>query len=217
MNFTLKGNTTVIASLRHSGKSELARMLILKEKKKFDSIFVISPTNKCNCFYDFIDDQRNIIENYSDEWITQLFSSMEKLNLGKNEKSDDAVHTLLVIDDSASGDGFKNSKSLERLFTIGRHFFISTVVICQRIKSLSTTCRINTIFLIVGTLNQQSKKILEDEYTLANIEKSKFQEIYRNAVKNFGFLIINNSAGNQENLNSYYGSVRVPINKLKVH
>ena len=43
MNFTLKGNTTVIASLRHSGKSELARMLILKEKKKFDSIFVISP------------------------------------------------------------------------------------------------------------------------------------------------------------------------------
>ena len=141
MNFSLKGNSTVIASLRHSGKSELARMLILKEKHKFQSIFVISPTNKCNCFYDFID-QKNIIDNYSDEWITELFSSMEKLNLGKNQKSSDAVHTLLVIDDSASGDGLKNSKSLERLFTIGRHFFISTVVICQRIKSLSTTCRI---------------------------------------------------------------------------
>ena len=216
MNFSLKGNTTVIASLRHSGKSELARMLILKEKNRFQSTFVISPTNKCNCFYDFID-KKNVIDNYSDEWITELFSSMEKLNLGKNQKSSDAVHTLLVIDDSASGDGLKNSKSLERLFTIGRHFFISTVVICQRIKSLSTTCRINTIFLIVGTLNEQSKKILQDEYTLANIEKSKFQEIYRNAVKDFGFLIINNSAGNQENLNSYYASIRVPIDKLKVH
>ena len=216
MNFTLKGNTTVIASLRHSGKSELARMLILKEKNNFDSIFVISPTNKCNCFYDFID-QRNVIDNYSDEWVNQLFSKMEKLNLGKNEKSSDAVHVLLVIDDSASGEGFKNSKSLEKIFTIGRHFFISVIVICQRIKSLSTTCRINTIFLLVGTLNQQSKKILEDEYTLANIQKDKFQEMYRDAVKNFGFLIINNSAGNQEDLNSYYASIRVPIDKLKVH
>ena len=96
MNFTLKGNTTVIASLRHSGKSELARMLILKEKNNFDSIFVISPTNKCNCFYDFID-QRNIIDKYSDEWVNQLFSKMEKLNLGKNEKSSDAVHVLFII------------------------------------------------------------------------------------------------------------------------
>ena len=34
MNFTLRGNATVIASLRHSGKSELARMLILNGKKK---------------------------------------------------------------------------------------------------------------------------------------------------------------------------------------
>ena len=216
MNFSLKGNTTVIASLRHSGKSELARMLILKEKHKFQSIFVISPTNKCNCFYDFID-QKNIIDNYTDEWVNELFSSMEKLNLGKNEKSTDAVHTLLVIDDSASGEGFKNSKSLEKLFTIGRHYFISTLVICQRIKSLSTTIRINTNFLIVGNLNQQSKKLLLDEYTLATIEKDKFKQVYDTATKNFGFLIINNSAGDHSNLNSYYASIRVPIDKLKVH
>ena len=77
MNFTLRGNATVIASLRHSGKSELARMLILngkKKKKKLflknDSIFIISPTNKCNKFYDFID-QKNIVKNYSDEWINR--------------------------------------------------------------------------------------------------------------------------------------------------
>ena len=142
---------------------------------------------------------------------------MEKLNLGKNEKSSDAVHTLLVIDDSASGEGFKNSKSLEKIFTIGRHFFISVVVICQRVKSLSTTCRINTNFLIVGILNEQSKKLLLEEYTLANIKKDKFLEIYRDATKNFGFLIINNSAGNEGNMNSYYASIRVPIDKLKVH
>ena len=216
MNFSLKGNAIVISSLRHSGKSELARMLILKEKTKFQYIFVISPTNKCNCFYDFID-KKNIIDNYSDEWVNELFSKMEQLNLGKNEKSTDAVHTLLVIDDSASGEGFKNSKSLEKLFTIGRHYFISTLVICQRIKSLSTTIRINTNFLIVGNLNQQSKKLLLDEYTLATIEKEKFKQVYDTATKNFGFLIINNSAGDHSNLNSYYASVRVPIDKLKVH
>ena len=120
------------------------------------------------------------------------------------------LYILLVIDDSASNDGFKNSKSIEKLFTIGRHFFISVIVIRQRIKSLSTTCRIITTYLIIGKLNSQSKNIYFSKYR-------KIQEMYRNAVKKIDFLIINSSGGNSDDLNSYYASIRVPYDKLKVY
>ena len=215
MNFSLVNNTVVICGMRRSGKSELARILVMNEISKFHHIFAISPTNKCNNFYNEFVDEKNIILNYSGEWVDQLFLKMEELNLGKNKNSAGIIHTLLIIDDSASNEGFKSNNSLERLFTIGRHYHISVLLICQRIKSLSTTCRINTNFLLCGLLNKQSVEITIHEYCLGDIETQKFKEIYKTATKNFGFLIINNSSSD-EDLNSYYASIRVPPEKIKV-
>ena len=215
MNFTLLENTIVICGMRRSGKSELARILIMNEKKKFNHIFAISPTNKCNKFYDEFVEEKNIISNYSGEWVDQLFVQMENVNLGKNKNSENIINTLLIIDDSASNEGFKTNNSLEKLFTIGRHYFISVLLICQRIKSLSTTCRINTNFLLCGLLNKQSTDLLIHEYALGDIESKKFKEIYKKAVENFGFLIINNSSSDS-NMNSYYASIRIPKEKIKV-
>ena len=62
MNFKLKGNTTVISSLRHSGKSELCRMLMLSQQEDFDHVFVVSCTNKCNIFYDWVNPNNILTE-----------------------------------------------------------------------------------------------------------------------------------------------------------
>ena len=215
MNFSLLNNTVVICGMRRSGKSELGRILVKTEKSKFNHVFAISATNNCNNFYNEFVDEKNIILIYSEEWVNQLFAKMEEMNLGKNKNSPDIVNTLLIIDDSASNEGFKSSNSLERLFTIGRHYHISVLLICQRIKSLSTTCRINTNFLICGLLNKQSVDLLIQEYSLGDIETKTFQEKYRIAVQNYGFLIICNSSSD-ENLNSYYASIRIPKDKIKV-
>ena len=215
MNFKLKGNTTVISSLRHSGKSELCRMLMLSQQEDFDHVFVISCTNKCNNFYDWVN-PNNILTEFSDEWIDLLIKKCEELNLGKTKNSIDSVETLLVLDDCASSSNFKGSRGLEKLFTLGRHYHLSLIVLTQRIRSLSTTCRINTNFLICGLLNQQSIKLLLDEYTLGKISKKEFETTYRESTLDYGFLIINNSAGNSDSLNCYYSSIRVPKDKIKV-
>ena len=215
MNFKLLNNTVVISSLRNSGKSELCRMLILSQKSDFDHIFAISSTNKCNNFYDFID-QKNVLTEFDDQWIDLLLKKCEEINLGKIKSSIDAIHTLLILDDCASSSSFKSSRSLERLFTLGRHYHLSLIVITQRIKSLSTTCRINTNFLICGLLNQQSIKLLLEEYTLGQISKNDFEKMYREATSDYGFVIINNSAGKSNSLNSYYASIRIPKDKIKV-
>ena len=96
MNFSLVDNTVVICGMRKSGKSELARILVMNEKDKFHHIFAISPTNNCNNFYNEFVDEKNIILNYSGEWVDQLFAKMEEMNLGKNKNSAGIVSTLLI-------------------------------------------------------------------------------------------------------------------------
>ena len=216
MNVTLKLNATIICGMRNSGKSEIARTLILAEKDKFDIIFAISPTDACNGFYNFIEKQ-NVIEDYSEEWVDALISKMKDKNLGKNARSPDAYHCLLVIDDCGGNSGWKNSRSLEALFSKGRHYMISTLVIIQRIRSVSVTVRTNVNFLYVSVMNASSEKILLEEFTLGDISKIEFKNLLKKETQNYGFLIINNSASTQSiSLNSYYASIRVPIDKLKV-
>ena len=216
MNVTLKLNATIICGMRNSGKSEIARTLILSEKDKFDCIFAISPTDACNGFYSFIEKQ-NVIENYSDEWVEALIEKMKNKNLGKNANSPDAYHCLLIIDDCGGNSGWKNSRSLEALFSKGRHYMISTLVIIQRIRSVSVTVRTNVNFLYVSVMNASSEKILLEEFTLGDISKTDFKTMLKRETERYGFLIINNSAStNTTSLNGYYASIRVPPEKLKV-
>ena len=216
MNITLKLNATIICGMRNSGKSEIARTLILTEKDKFDIIFAISPTDSCNGFYNFIE-QQNVIENYSDEWVDALIEKMKNKNLGKNSRSPDAYHCLLVIDDCGGNTGWKNSRSLEALFSKGRHYMISTLVIIQRIRSVSVTIRTNVNFLYVSVMNASSEKILLEEFTLGDISKTDLKELLKRETENYGFLIINNSASTHtKSLNGYYASIRNPLNNLKV-
>ena len=137
-----------------------------------------------------------------------------KLNGGK--KDEECAHVLLVLDDCVSDVNFHTAKCFERLFTRGRHIKISLIITTQYPYLIPPVARINTDFLLVGQMNKQGLKVMADEFLMGDIEPREFFKMYYNATNDYGFLIINNnSTKSNADLNSLYGTVKVPIDEIK--
>ena len=215
INFTILNHCISICGMRGSGKSELLRYLVLSEQEKFNKIICISPTNKMNNFYDFIDN-KYIFDDFNNEYIELLLKKLGKINEGKNSQNDKPYNVLLILDDCCSSSKFHTNKTFEKLFTIGRHYFITTIIVSQYLKHIPPCARSNCEFLLVSTLNNSNVQILCNEYIMGNINKNQFIEIYRYNIQNNGFLLINCNATKNTDLNYIYGNIRLPFNFLKV-
>jgi hypothetical protein len=65
-------------------------------------------------------------------------------------------------------------------------------------------------------MNKQGLKVMCDEFLMGDISPKEFLKMYYNSTNDYGFLIINNnSTSNNNNINSLYGSVRVPKDEIK--
>ena len=86
IEFEIVNKTICLTATRCSGKSQLLRYMILKNKKKFNTMFLVCPTEKITKFYDDIFKKENVFETYSDNWVEHLMSKMAKANEGKQTK-----------------------------------------------------------------------------------------------------------------------------------
>ena len=213
MNFEVLNKTICLCGKRHSGKSELIKYMLNLYGHMFNKIFVICPSEAVNHFYQKILPIENIFNEYSDEWIDKLMKRLIKLNAGK--KDDECAHILLVLDDCVSDVNFHSAKNFEKLFTRGRHLKISLIITTQYPYLIPPVARINTDYILVGQMNKQGLKVMCDEFLMGDIEPREFMKMYYNATNDYGFLIINNnSTKSNADLNSLYGTVKVPINEI---
>ena len=216
IKFSILNKCLSLCAMRGSGKSEMLRFLVMAEQHKFFKIFVISPTNITNGFYnDFIPPQ-NIFNEWSDEWIESLLLALKNINKNKQSQKDNPKNVLLILDDCCSNTKFHNSKTFEKIFTIGRHFFLSCIITSKYITHIPPSSRVNCEFILVSQLNNNNIQILSDEYTLGNCSKKQFIAIYKETIKDHGFLLINNSSTKNNDINEIYGMMRVPKNCLKI-
>ena len=72
INFTCLNRCISLSAMRGSGKSEMLRYLVMAEQHKFNKIFIISPTNITNGFYNDFIPKENIFSEWSDEWIEKI-------------------------------------------------------------------------------------------------------------------------------------------------
>ena len=117
INFDVVNRTICLCARRNSGKSQLLRYIIMKNKHLFDAKFLICPTEKINKFYRDVFKPENVYETYSDNWVFALMDKMAKVNEGKNDK--ESKHVLLVLDDVCSDTDFHHSKSFKQLLLRG--------------------------------------------------------------------------------------------------
>jgi hypothetical protein len=213
-NFNILNKTILFCAKRNSGKSQLVRYLVSSQYADFKKIFVICPTEPINRFYGDIVPKDCIFDIYNDEWVDKLIKRMTEINAGL--KSDKAKHILLILDDCISDVDFHHSKGINKLFSRGRHLFISTMVITQYINSVPPIVRNNSDYIFCGQMNSKSIDILADEFLSGDLAKPEFIKLYNQSTKDYKFMVINNnSVKDNGDLNEIYGILKVPEHYLK--
>ena len=214
MDFNIKNKTVILCGKRCSGKSQLMRYILIKSKHQFKKVFVICPTEQINHFYKGLIKDENIFDSYNEQWVENLMKRMGSENDGKTDK--EASHVLLILDDCCSDSNFHQSKTLKQLFTKGRHYKITIVILCQYPYHIPPICRVNCDFIAVGQLNTQGIEILTKEFLMGEITRKDFLKMYYDSTNNYKFLLINNnSSSDNSNLDEIYGTLKVPEKYIK--
>ena len=204
MNFSLKDNRVGFFAKTLGGKSNLLKHILLKERKKFQKIFVISLTETINNFYSEIGIPSNqIMHEYNEDWINDL---MKRLTQYKQHNKK-PYNVLLILDDIT--DAAHNSKALKKLFCMGRHLNISVVMLLQYLYQAPPVCRANFSFICCGQMNRISIDLLCDEFLSGKVTKQEFLDMYHESSKDYNFFIINNNSVKDNNdINSLYGTIK---------
>ena len=213
-DFSILNKTILAVGKRRSGKSELVRYLVKNEKDEFKKIFVFSPTEAVHTFYGDFVDKDCIYYTYEDGLIDKMIEKLSVANANKN--SSNASHVLVILDDLINDIDFHHANGLKKLFSRGRHVFITTIVISQYIYAVPPIVRTNADYIFCGQQNKRSVEIMTDEYLSPSMEKPDFIKMYANATKDFGFLVVSqNAVSNLDDVNEIYGIVKVPRETLK--
>ena len=77
-------------------------------------------------------------------------------------------------------------------------------------------CRVNGDYICVGQLNTQGLEILTNEFLSGSLTKQEFIKMYYRCTNDYRFLLINNnSTKSNDDINSFYGILKVPPEYVK--
>jgi hypothetical protein len=207
--FTLVGR-------RHSGKSQMVKWLIKKQRHHFKEIFVICPSAFNGDYKGLVPDS-NIMTDFKEEWVNSLIQKMAEANKGKNKEFKDFKRVLLILDDVVSSEiKSHHSKSIKILASRGRHLGCSVAVLSQWLTSVSPLQRLNSDYLFIGKTNAKSINILFNEFNLGNMSEPEFRRFVEQNTNDFNFLIINNAASNTTDLTNVYGRLKASLDDEKI-
>ena len=209
IDITLLGKTISLVAKRGSGKSILLKYLVTFEREKFHKIFCICPTECVNGFYSKLIPANCIFDSWSEDWTENLIKQMTQINKGKPDNEKKSV--LLILDDLICDVNFASSPSLKKLYSRGRHIFLSVIITQQYLYGIPPVCRNNTDYCLVGQLNRASIQLLLEEYMSGEIDRKDFIALYNRATIDYNFLVINCNSVKSGDLNEIYGIIKAPI------
>ena len=210
INLSLINHTTICCGKRNSGKSVILKHLVELEKDQFEKIFVICPTESINRFYKDIVDEKCIFDSYNEAWTDKLIDKLTTANA--DTPKEELKKVLLIFDDILSDIDFHQSPAMKKIFTRGRHLGLSIICTAQYLYQLPPICRCNSDFVLVGSMNNQSKNLLCDEFLAGALDRKQFINLYNKAVKAYNFLLINNNnVKDNDDIDQIYGTIRAPF------
>lgn len=194
----------IITGKSNTGKSIYAKTLIYYLADNIDKLIIISPTFEDSPFKD-IEGDISINYEYDPEIIRDIIEDQKnKLN------NDEELEEIVILFDDCILDINKSDKYFESLFTRARHYRISPIVITQKLRNISPTCRYNVDYVCCTKIyNSLEKDIIYSEY--GNVDKRNFFKILDKCTDNYNLLIINNTTANAKEILSYdRGFLRLP-------
>jgi len=176
-----------VASKRNTGKTLLVSVLIreLLERKAVSMVLVMSQTQHVNDDYKFLPPR--LRQAFSEEVIKKMLDAQGKVPKRNREQ------VLLVLDDVLSDKEAEKSRFIKRLYTLGRHYDISIILISQTSNvALTPAIKQNSDWLLYS---RQNRYMLESIWaTVCNIDKKSFIAWSEENNKNYTFLAIDNTS-----------------------
>ena len=210
INLSLINHTVICCGKRNSGKSVILKHLVELEKDQFEKIFVICPTESINRFYKDIVDEKCIFDSYNEAWTDKLIDKLTTANA--DTPKEELKKVLLIFDDILSDIDFHQSPAMKKIFTRGRHLGLSIICTAQYLYQLPPICRCNSDFVLVGSMNNQSKNLLCDEFLAGALDRKQFINLYNKATKDYNFLLINNNnVKDNDDIDQIYGTIKAPF------
>lgn len=176
-----------VASKRNTGKTMLVSALIMElvHTDTVDLVLVMSQTAHVNDDYWFVNPR--LRQPFSEVVIEKL---MEKQASKPKEKRE---QVLLVLDDVLSDRQAEGSRFIKKLYTLGRHYDISIILISQTSNvALTPAIKQNADYLIYSRLNRYQLATLHESVT--NMDKREFIRWSEEHNKNFVFLVVDNTS-----------------------
>ena len=142
--------------------------------------------------------QSNLFDNYDEEVGHEIYD-MLKDNFNERLKNKEKPENSLIIFDDLGFANLQNSRKknsiMDKLFSNGRKYLISTITLNQRITQLNRTAREQASGIII--FNQSNKDLELAEKDFNYLPKPKlFKKMFReNTKEKHDFLVINMSNG----------------------
>ena len=184
-------STIAILSKRNSGKSFLAKYLLhqLMKQGKIHSVYIFSKTEmhsrSFNCFPEEL-----IIDHYNPEIIDAIFKNQE--NSIQKFGKENTPNVCIIFDDLVSSIPV-NCPTLNRIFTLSRHYNVQLMLLAQVCRAVFSPCiRQNVDMLFVNKVNDNYlKSVYECIYFDGSYKQ--FQEFFKkNQTEDYSFLVYDN-------------------------
>ena len=161
-------------------------LMKLAQEKKLDALIVFSAT-AFNGFWQKI--TNTVIQGWDPQLMEGIMKKREEM-ISKGQKVNNLGVVLDDLIDSAFID-LKRDHIVNMQYTKGRHYKISTFVITQKLKMISTSIRSNTEYAcVLSTFNQLEKQAVAEEFSH---DKDQFFKLYDEYVHSYQFLVFDNS------------------------
>jgi hypothetical protein len=176
-----------VASKRNTGKTMMISVLIqeLVKQGKADLVLVMSQTVGVNDDYWFINPR--LRQPFNEDTIKKLMDRQSKVKKGERQQC------LLILDDVLSSKDAENSRFIKRLYTLGRHYDISVVLISQTSNvALTPAIKQNSDYILYSRLNRYQLAALHESVT--NMDKRDFIAYSEANNKGYVFLVVDNTS-----------------------
>lgn len=196
-DFPDRNFAALIISKRASGKSFLCNYLIkhFSDNNRFDYYVLFSQTSHISGDFSCIPTNCHFRE-FTERTLNKIFEYQEKKKKSKTPKN-----CLIIVDDCVGAVGHQFAVLLDKLYTLGRHYLCSVVMLCQIAKNVITPTIRNNVDVWLFSINNRTTIDVLYENVVYDGDRKKFYDFVKKNTTDYRFIIYDNT---KSGLNNFF-------------
>lgn len=229
---TLDAFSMILVGMRRTGKTHAISCMLKQMNKNFDSAFLMSETAvaQSGCFE--MIDERFKYEEFNEGVVKKILDKQKELKLyNQTHEEHEQKHipsVLIVLDDCINDPKIRSSRTLNDLYTLGRHFNVSIISLVQALtNAMNPKARNNSdVMMFWRSINyKEREKVIENYLTPVKGKQSRMVgENYMEAIFDEPYVAMvvavykaSNSKSLEDYVYRYKAPCKIPKYQIGIH